>query len=163
MTVVTLSVPHTPLGRSAPFWRGGRPGKEGLNHLPGRVKIHRWPMADCPVTNTFKVGYWRRSTPTAPVAEITTATAKALLGVKWSPKPPRRRAANELADYRCGRDAFIAELAAGDRREHPRRGAEYGGHERGAAGHGGDGMPKLSSPERLRWRYRGKRPIRLGR
>ena len=49
--------------------------------------------------------------PTAPVAEIATATAKALLGVKWSPKPPRRRAANELADYRCERDAFIAELA----------------------------------------------------
>ena len=86
MTVVTLSVPHTPLGRSAPFGGAGAPGKEGLSHLPGRVKIHRWPMADCPVTNTFKVGYWRRSTPTAPVAEITTATAKALLGVKWSPK-----------------------------------------------------------------------------
>ena len=49
--------------------------------------------------------------PAAPVAEITTATAKALLGVKWSPKLPRRRAANGLADYRCERDAFIAELA----------------------------------------------------
>jgi hypothetical protein len=111
MTVMTLSVPHTPLGRSAPFWRGGRPGKGVLNHLPGGVKIHTWPMAYCPVTSTFKVGYWRRSTPPPRSPRSPPPPLKHFLGVKWSPKLPRRRAANGLADYRCERDAFIAELA----------------------------------------------------
>ena len=73
-------------------------------------------MADRPLTITSRVGYRWRWTLTASVAKIS---------------------------YRHSAfgNANALRSCAG-----PRRGVEYGGHEHGAAGNGGDAMPELSTP-----------------
>jgi hypothetical protein len=60
------------------------------------------------MTTRFRVGFRYRcamAIPTNPQAGMV------VLNTLWSPHPPTRLSRQELADYRRGRDALLAELA----------------------------------------------------
>jgi hypothetical protein len=64
------------------------------------------------LSTSFRVGHRFRCFLTVPVAAMRGSEPVALaLEAKWWPKVPRRLTAKELADYRRGRDLFIAEVA----------------------------------------------------
>jgi hypothetical protein len=69
-------------------------------------------MVSSTLSTSFRVGHRFRCFLTLPVAAMRGSEPVALaLEAKWWPKIPRRLTAKELADYRRGRDLFIAEVA----------------------------------------------------
>jgi hypothetical protein len=62
------------------------------------------------LSSTFKVGWRFRCFLSIDLDKV--APGRAIeLECRWHPKMPRRLSPSELAEYRCGRDAFLDELA----------------------------------------------------
>ncbi len=70
-------------------------------------------MPEPSLTTAFRVGYRWRCTLAINLAEILADSPDnpVILAARWHPKTPQRLSAQELADYRRGRDALVAEIA----------------------------------------------------
>lgn len=60
------------------------------------------------ISRTFAVGWRYRCTLTVPTSR---AGAVAYIVAEWEPNLPKRLSGSELANYRRGRDAVLAEAA----------------------------------------------------
>jgi hypothetical protein len=62
--------------------------------------------------SSFRVGYRYRCTMTMDVSSLTAGPADGILNAQWEPSLPGGLSANELRDYRTGRDAFFRRAAS---------------------------------------------------
>jgi hypothetical protein len=72
--------------------------------------------------STFRVGYRFRCTMTMDVSGLAVGPAIGALNAQWEPSLPKRLSANELRDYRAGRDAFFQRAASREGRFDERSG-----------------------------------------